>query len=712
MPGENFDISHDNKKKVEKLKSLRDKVNWKIEKERVEFLRQLDPLISDWKSQLPDLRGIFRPEEIESLLSDCIKNQNQRDFNFYLPFSFINFVAQTGYKDEPYVVKDGKPLLHRTTPLHDAAKCGNSIIWDIKVHELFKIYDKFDVNYTDEFGLTHFHVACMSGFINLVGKFLELGQDPNCISQESKANEVDPPLHLALKYGHEEMAELLLRSGADPNLTNDEGLTPLHIICIGNDDDYDNGEMAVMFFNIIDEIQLSVQVDAQDKAGNTPLHLALAKGCKKLVELLLGRGASPNLTDKDGLTPLHFTCMRNDDSDLVKMLFELSTDKHHPMQIDVVDKELGRTPLHYALANGWKSQIVRVLLTSGANPNSADKKGLTPLHIICRENRRNDLMKMLFELSNDKYQPVQVDALDNSCNTPLYYALSCGHRDLVEFLLRNDADPNLANKKGWTPLHIICNRDQYKNDDLIELFFKVNDEKHQLVQVNARNTLGQTPLQLAVANILPHEVDVLLAHGADLSSFVFRTESYFAEELEVQYDDISLDLKLRLTSGALAIVKSLEKRGYELYRSDAVMIMKLFVKYGLFENSEDLREFWYDDVDFTNIAKKIIISPNFSLHDLMQLQPEEAAKILTYTDYFELARSRKLWKLQGRYSEPCAMHLCEKLSRRFFRQWALEPFLELTRCRFPILCCDSILMQLRNQDLMNVCLAATENLSS
>uniref|UniRef100_A0ABD2VV87 Uncharacterized protein n=1 Tax=Trichogramma kaykai TaxID=54128 RepID=A0ABD2VV87_9HYME len=118
----------------------------------------------------------------------------------------------------------------------------------------------------------------MSGFINLVGKFLELGQDPNCISQESKANEVDPPLHLALKYGHEEMAELLLRSGADPNLTNDEGLTPLHIICIGNDDDYDNGEMAVMFFNIIDEIQLSVQVDAQDKAGNTPLHLALAKG--------------------------------------------------------------------------------------------------------------------------------------------------------------------------------------------------------------------------------------------------------------------------------------------------------------------------------------------------------------------------------------------------------------------------------------------------
>ncbi|CAB0045074.1 unnamed protein product [Trichogramma brassicae] len=117
----------------------------------------------------------------------------------------------------------------------------------------------------------------MSGFINLVGNFLEFGQDPNSLSQESKANEVDPPLHLALKYGHEEMAELLLRSGADPNLTNDEGLTPLHIICIGNDDHYDNGEMAEMFFNIIDEIQQTVQVDAQDKSGNTPLHLALAK---------------------------------------------------------------------------------------------------------------------------------------------------------------------------------------------------------------------------------------------------------------------------------------------------------------------------------------------------------------------------------------------------------------------------------------------------
>ncbi|CAB0043505.1 unnamed protein product [Trichogramma brassicae] len=47
------------------------------------------------------------------------------------------------------------------------------------VIKLFNIYKNFNVNYTDEAGLTHFHAACMARCKHVIEKFLELGQDPN-----------------------------------------------------------------------------------------------------------------------------------------------------------------------------------------------------------------------------------------------------------------------------------------------------------------------------------------------------------------------------------------------------------------------------------------------------------------------------------------------------------------------------------------------------
>uniref|UniRef100_A0ABD2WKV3 Uncharacterized protein n=1 Tax=Trichogramma kaykai TaxID=54128 RepID=A0ABD2WKV3_9HYME len=117
---------------------------------------------------------------------------------------------------------DGYSLVEKFKVL--PLKAVESYILD-STHHLEKNW--FDLNYIDEFGLTHFHVACRYGCEEVVRRFLDLGHDPNLLVQEIR----DSPLLLALNWRHKQVAELLLRRGAYWNLPNVNGLTPLHVTC-------------------------------------------------------------------------------------------------------------------------------------------------------------------------------------------------------------------------------------------------------------------------------------------------------------------------------------------------------------------------------------------------------------------------------------------------------------------------------------------------
>ncbi|CAB0041937.1 unnamed protein product [Trichogramma brassicae] len=232
-----------NKKKLESLKNLRENINWKVKKERNELLGQLYPLISDWTIEISDLRSIFRSKEINWLLIEEVKNliellehittdqfyRRNYDETIYQCI-FLEFVNKTGYKDEPEVNRDGKPLLRRTTPLHRASRfkkyleyrgSDNRHYWiDHIIRKLFNIYNRFDLNYIDDLGCTHFHVACEYSLEDVVQKFLELGQDPNILVQETG----NSPLYLALRHNYgEKVSRMLLKHGADPSLANKDG---------------------------------------------------------------------------------------------------------------------------------------------------------------------------------------------------------------------------------------------------------------------------------------------------------------------------------------------------------------------------------------------------------------------------------------------------------------------------------------------------------
>ncbi|CAB0041184.1 unnamed protein product [Trichogramma brassicae] len=492
--------------KWRELKSLGENIDWERKEERAEVLDRLETLLRDWGNwnRAPNLRDTFTPGQIERLLADpavCWKRINDEKIRF------IDLVAETGYRGQLEVDdRDGEAPLRRTTALHRAANYYNGDI----VKSLFVIYDEYDANYGDEeTGKTHFHVACEFGCVQAVEKFLEAGQDPNVVWEKTG----DTPLHLAAdstSTNRKYVIESLLRGGADPNLANAEGFTPLHILCCG----YDDVESAGLFFRNDDE---TVRIDAKNKRGHTALQLAIGRRLKNVLELLLRRGADPNLAAATGSTPLHYICARGfDEFDvaLMQRYFQVCDDigKTRTVQIDARDNE-GRTPLHLAMLN-YTWVMVKTLLERGADPTSADKHKSTPLHNICKTHSGDGFIRKFFKSNDSEGKRVQVNAEDESGDTPLHLALRIGSKATCEYLLRRDANPDAANKKGWTPLHVVCGRRVGRND-LVNALFEVGCEQDKRKRVDARDNLGRTPLHLALARGHRRLAESLLVKGAD-----------------------------------------------------------------------------------------------------------------------------------------------------------------------------------------------------
>ncbi|CAB0028183.1 unnamed protein product [Trichogramma brassicae] len=304
---------------LEQLQSLvRKKVNLENKDVGLSYYGDIFKLVRVWQNP-PDLREIFRPEEIDRFLTDMMNfyrlswdlqphESRPRTFIYreriiagpHEPAlkTIVSFMADSGLKDEASLDRDGRPVTRRTTALHHAVRCNPQLIrFLIKngiISDLFTIYDKFHVNYVDEFGLTHLHAACRFGRRDIAEKFLELGADASCVERSTGFS----TLHYALQSDRlnerRYLFNLLMKNGANPNLADSEGRTPLHVICERMNDDW---FMAKMVVGLCDEKHRPLQIDALDKWNNTPLNLALKGEHEHVAELLLKNGADPNLTD-------------------------------------------------------------------------------------------------------------------------------------------------------------------------------------------------------------------------------------------------------------------------------------------------------------------------------------------------------------------------------------------------------------------------------
>lgn len=173
----------------------------------------------------------------------------------------------------------------------------------------------------------------------------------------------------------------------------------------------------------------------------TPLHLAVLTKQSAIVRRLLCAGAEATAQDRDGNTALHIAC-REGYEDIVRQLLRPVTYQETrentydipfqrlPQDMNVRNYE-GETCLHIAVRHGHTS-IVNLLLDVGADINVGDgKSGRTALHIASELNNV-DLVKLILYRSDAK-----VDARNYAGLTPVQLAYGRGHKDSVNVICRH-----------------------------------------------------------------------------------------------------------------------------------------------------------------------------------------------------------------------------------------------------------------------------------
>jgi ankyrin repeat protein len=170
------------------------------------------------------------------------------------------------------------------------------------------------------------------------------------------------PLHLAIQQGMHEIARTLLVRSAEPNVKNNDGETPLHLLLEGyfsNDDDH-----------VPDLVQLllnrGADVNARDQNHATPLFLAVELHIYDIALILLEHCADPNVKNTRGKTPLHLLLERN----------------FH--DYDDIDDVLA---------------VERLLLERGADVNAQDDDNTTPLDLAYRH-RRSEIAQIILHRAN------------------------------------------------------------------------------------------------------------------------------------------------------------------------------------------------------------------------------------------------------------------------------------------------------------------------
>tara|TARA_B100001750_G_scaffold55397_1_gene42213 strand:+ start:10123 stop:11631 length:1509 start_codon:yes stop_codon:yes gene_type:complete len=356
-------------------------------------------------------------------------------------YSLSQFTAATGQDDTKiydFLIANGADLKNEKD--HDGRNILLVAAPRAKNLDLINYFvDKgLDLNSTDDHGNGIFSIAAQGGNIDILKQLAEKG-----VSTKANPETKENAILFASRGGRGssnglEVFKYLEGLGIDPNVTSSNGTTPLLNLSRSSDDtkifDYfvakgvdpnavdEEGNTALL--NAAQRNKLEVvtyfaektdNIDQKSKSGQTPLAIAIEGNSSDVVDYLISKGADVNTLDNEGNNLAYylfngrgkprdfeskvaalkakgfdFKTRQADDSSIwhlavakndLKLLKEVSS---FGSDINAKDKD-GNTPLHYAAMKTENAEILKYLLSKGADAKSTTEFGETA-HDLASEN--------------------------------------------------------------------------------------------------------------------------------------------------------------------------------------------------------------------------------------------------------------------------------------------------------------------------------------
>ena len=227
----------------------------------------------------------------------------------------------------------------------------------------------------------------------------------------------------------------------------------------------------------------------------------------------LAKGAKLNATNIEGFTPLHHLFLKTDEDDypyisddLVQALIAKGAN------VNTRDNN-GDTPLNLACEHGRiMPSTIRILLAAGANPAIVNNARCTPLITLLRN--APPTVHAVADVLIAAMTESELNIKDIWGNTALHYAAQYENIHILYNLLRKGVDVNIKNNKGQTP--IFTSIKIHNLDAVIQLLVNHSD-------IRIKDNQDVSPLENA-------EFQIITTHAAQRQARSSNNKKDAAEE--------------------------------------------------------------------------------------------------------------------------------------------------------------------------------------
>jgi ankyrin repeat protein len=358
-------------------------------------------------------------------------------------------------------------------------------------------------------------------------------------------------LHKVVAFCSPEIVDVVLSAGSDPNKPNTfTGVTALHIAAYGN---IYRGELEEFQQKIRRLLDAGASIDVMDSTSCTPVEAACVGGNFEAFELLLSRGADPNIQDANGKSVLHRAVERQQVKAVIMLMgrADIHQKDHHGktplMAAFVADK-----PRYWKGLEGWESSdkvvIISTLLSHGADPMVEDSEGVNVLIPATSFGRGRSVVKTL----TAAFAWPTSNQLSRRGLSLLIQNWQMGYDDISSRFLAAGGQP-------MDPSASLC---CYSGDRRILkalLEWKPNLSREYIVRSVDRPV---TPLHYAARWLATEHVRLLLRHGADVNQLNSFEETPLMHAADSTFNPEERERVVRLLLESGADVSIIASTGY------------------------------------------------------------------------------------------------------------------------------------------------------